>query len=226
MDHAPVGIVEESYVVKWQLTPTERRQVHALRADVFCRELEWVGAPSDRLERDGLDPYATQLAVVFGSEIVGTVRLAAYDAPWMLDGVFRGLLPEEGIRRGADCVEASRLAVAHRWRRARLENGAAVSDLLYKATYAFCRLRGVRRVYMVTSDVVLRLMRRSGLPVTALAAPTQMPDGVRAVALVLDWDRLAETCPRHEWFEAVRLSIPCSLPSQPRDMESRRRASP
>lgn len=226
MRHSSVGIVEESFVVKWQLTATEMRQAYALRADVFCREMEWVGTRGDPLERDDLDAYATHLAVVHGSDIVGTVRLAAHDVPWMLDGVFLPLLPGGRIPRGDDTVEASRLAVARPWRRARLENGAAICDLLYKATYAFCCLRRIRRVYMVTSDAVLRLMRRSGLPVTALAAPTRMPDGVMAVPLVLDWNHLARTCERHGWFAAVKLLAPCSSPSRSRDMESRRRASP
>jgi hypothetical protein len=77
-----------------------------------------------------------------------------------------------------------------------------VCDLIYKAAYVYCRSNGIRYLYMVTSDIVGELMRRSGLPCRAISAPSQMPDGVRAVTAVLDWNRIREIPTLADWYES------------------------
>jgi hypothetical protein len=46
--HAPtiVGIRECGYLATWGLTPSELRRITELRAEVFSRELGWVGSDS------------------------------------------------------------------------------------------------------------------------------------------------------------------------------------
>jgi N-acyl-L-homoserine lactone synthetase len=207
------GFYEEGYRVSWRLTPSELRRAHALRADVFCRELRWVGSSHVALERDEFDGDSVHLAVFEGgSRLVAAVRLTRGDAPWMLDTVFRHLLPSHGALRRSGAVEASRLAVAPESRNARLAGGKRVCDLLYKAAHAFCRAHGVRTAYMVTSDVVLRHMTRAGLPCAAMAAPTLMPDGVRALPVVLDWHALRRDPALHRWYMTGWRAPPAPLP--------------
>lgn len=215
--HATVkGFHEGDYRIAWRLAPSELRKVSELRADVFCRELGWIGAPEDQVERDEFDDDSTHIAVLDGqSEVVGAVRLIKSRAPWMLDTVFSALAPASRITRGADAAEASRLAVHRHWRGKRLGNGMRACDLLYKAAYVYCRVNGIRYLYMVVSDIVLAHMRRSGLPCQEIGAPQRMPDGVLATTVVLDWTRIHEIPALADWYasgwEMPRASQPSAL---------------
>jgi N-acyl-L-homoserine lactone synthetase len=201
-DTAIEGFQEHGYRIAWRLTSSELRKVSELRAEVFCRELGWTGSPEDRVERDEFDDNSTHVAALDEqSEVIGAVRMIKSGAPWMLDTVFSGLASASGIAKSADTAEASRLVVHRRWRGRRLENGMRASDLIYKAAYAYCRTHGIRYLYMVISDIVIELMRRSGLPCRAISAPWQMPDGVCAVTAVIDWNRIREL-PLADWYES------------------------
>jgi len=201
LDAAIKGFHEYDYRITWRLAPTELRKVSELRADVFCRELGWTGTREDRVEWDEFDHDSTHIAVLDGqSEVVGAVRLIASRAPWMLDTVFSALAPAGRITRAADAAEASRLAVHRHWRGKRLGNGRRACDLLYKAAYVYCRINGIRYLYMVVSDTVLKHMQRSGLPCRELGAPRQMPDGVLASTVVLDWTRIREIPTIADWY--------------------------
>lgn len=202
-DTAMEGFQEHGYRIAWRLTPSELRKVSELRAEVFCRELGWTGSPEDRVERDEFDDDSTHVAVLDEqSEVIGAVRMIKSRAPWMLDTVFSALASASGITKGSDTAEASRLVVHRRWRGRRLTNGVRACDLIYKAAYVYCRTNGIRYLYMVTSDLVIELMQRSGLPCRAISAPRQMPDGVCAVAAVLDWNRIREIPTLADWYES------------------------
>lgn len=213
--HATIkGFHEHDYRITWRLAPSELRKMSELRADVFCRELGWTGAPEDQVERDEFDDDSTHIAVLDGqSEVVGVVRLIKSRAPWMLDTVFSALAPAGRITRGADAAEASRLAVHRQWRGKRLGNGMRACDLLYKAAYVYCRVNGIRYLYMVVSDIVLEHMRRSGLPCQALGAPRRMPDGVLAATVVLDWTRIREVPALADWYASGWEMPPANGPS-------------
>jgi len=197
------GFQEHDYRVTWRLTRSELRKVGELRAEVFCRELGWIGSREDRKERDEFDDDSTHIAV-FGehSELIGTVRMIRSGASWMLDTVFGDLAPVNRITKGLDTAEASRLAVNRCWRGKRLGNGMRACDFVYKAAYVYCRINGIRFLYLVTSDIVLAHMRRSGLPCQAISAPRRMPDGVRALTVMIDWIRIRETPALASWFES------------------------
>src|SRR5262245_39011611 len=202
-DTAIEGFQEYGYRVAWRLTLSELWKVSELRAEVFCRELGWTGSPEDRAERDEFDDDSTHVAVLDDqSEVIGAVRMIKSRAPWMLDTVFSGLVSASGITKGADTAEASRLAVHRRWRGKRLENGMRACDLVYKAAYVYCRSNGIRYLYMVVSDIVIEHMQRSGLPCQPIGAPRQMPDGVRAMAVVIDWHRIHEIPRLARWYES------------------------
>jgi N-acyl-L-homoserine lactone synthetase len=196
------GFWEEGFRVTWAPDAAELAGVHALRAEVFCRELRWVGTPSDDRERDEFDAGCTTIAVLRpGAEVLGTIRLVPSDRPWMFDQVFRDLVPDHGALRRERSVEASRLAVSRGARRVRLSGGRTIADLVFKAAFRVCLQRGVRYVYMLTSDKVGRRLTGTGLPAAPLGAPTEMPDGVVAVPLGVDWEDLAATSSLRAWFE-------------------------
>ena len=197
------GFHENRYRIAWRVTPSELRKESALSAEVFCRELRWTGSPDDRAERDEFDDDSTHVAVLDEqSELIGAVRMIRSGAPWMLDTVFSGLASVSGITKGVDTAEASRLVVHRSWRGRRLKNGMRACDLIYKAAYVYCRANEIRYLYMVISDVVIELMRRSGLPCQAISAPFQMPDGVCAVTAVIDWNRIREIPILADWYES------------------------
>jgi N-acyl-L-homoserine lactone synthetase len=214
------GFHEDDYRVSWQLTQPELRRAHELRAEVFCRELKWVGSRDDALERDEFDGDSVHIGVFEGgTRLVASVRLTHEGAPWMLDTVFQHLLPAPIQRRHA--MEASRLAVTTQSRNVRLKNGRRVCDLLYKSAYAYCSLRGVRYLYMVTSDIVLRHMTRACLPCVPLARPKRMPDGVAAVPVVLNWDRIRDVPALRRWYDEGWSSSPQLVsPSAAASLES------
>ncbi|WNG61833.1 GNAT family N-acetyltransferase [Archangium gephyra] len=201
MPRGAFGFCEDGYRVTWMPTRSELLRTYRLRADVFCRELRWVGSRTDLFECDEFDDGSTPIVVVDPlGEVAATARLVGSDNPWMFDRVFQGLCPPGVIRRNG-AMEASRLTVAEHARGVRLANGKWVSELVFKAVYALCAQRGVRYVYMVTSDVVARLLRSAGLPCETLAPYTRMPDGVRAAPLMLDWGRLDGSRRNHRWYE-------------------------
>jgi N-acyl-L-homoserine lactone synthetase len=203
------GFHEGPYHVTWVPNVSEIQALHRLRADVFCRELRWVGCRNDPVERDEFDGAAAHIVVVDpAGEVAATLRLIPGDARWMLDEVFRNLVAGRAILRRSDAAEASRLAVAKRARGAgsRLDNGRRLADVVYKAAYVFCILHHIRYVYMVVSDTVLRHMSGAGLPCIPIAPPTVMPDGVSAVPVVLDWERLVNGAIRAWYEEGVRVA--------------------
>jgi len=204
LDSSIEGFQECGYRVAWSLTASEQRKVSELRAEVFCRELGWTGTREDSVECDEFDDASTHIAVFDeNSELIGAVRMINAVAPWMLDNVFANLGPSTPIDKAFDTAEASRLAVNRRWRGKRLGNGMRACDLIYKAAYVYCKLNSIRYLYLVTSDIVLAHMQRSGLPCRALSTPRLMPDGVRALTVVIDWDRIRETPALAAWFEST-----------------------
>lgn len=153
------------------------------------------------MERDEFDDDATHLAVLDEhSEVIGAVRLIKSPARWMLDTVFSALAPASRILKAPDTAEASRLAVHRRWRGKRLPNGRRACDLVYKAAYVYCRINEIRYLYMVTTDIVLEHMQRSGLPCREITAPRQMPDGVHAITVVLDWNQIRDIPTLADWY--------------------------
>jgi N-acyl-L-homoserine lactone synthetase len=197
------GFVEDGFRISWAPSRSELLAAHALRADVFCRELAWVGSRSVELERDAFDEHCTTVVVTTPDrrEVLATVRLVPGDRAWMFDGPFEALIPDHRALQRRRAVEASRLAVAKAARSVRLPNGRRLAELVFKATYLYCRQRGDRYVYMVSSQVVARRFVTAGLPCSAVCDGTRMPDGVLAVPLVLDWDALRADSALRAWFE-------------------------
>jgi N-acyl-L-homoserine lactone synthetase len=204
------GFFEEGFRITWSPSHAELLAAHALRADVFCRELAWVGSRAVELERDAFDEHCSTVVVTEPDrhEVLATVRLVAGHRPWMFDGPFQALISDAGPLQRSGAVEASRLAVAKTARTVRMPNGRRLAELLFKAAYLLGRQRGNRYVYMVTSDVVARRFTTAGLPCSPVCDGTRMPDGVLAIPLVLDWDAMRADSPLRAWFDAPCQPLP------------------
>ena len=117
-------------------------------------------------------------------------------------------------------MELSRLCVAPEARKAGFADnfGAhGVSMLLYKGVYHWCLAKRVRFIYLVVEQRVFRLLCASGFPCKPVGEPVAMPDGVKAVAAMLDW-REFETAnivkrPKLlQWFSRYQSVRPTRLP--------------
>jgi N-acyl-L-homoserine lactone synthetase len=181
----------------------QQRRMFELREAVFCHELGWVKSHRDCMERDEFDEAAVHIVVADEwANVKASVRLLPGNRPWMLDTVFRDLLPNMNIAKESNAMEASRLAVAKDSRSVRLKNGRLLCELLYKAAYVYGMLHDCRYLYMVTSTAVHRHLNRAGVPCVSLGTPKSMADGVRALSAKLDWYKIAENAELFEWYES------------------------
>ncbi len=109
----------------------------------------------------------------------------------MLENEFLSLVaPEHEIRKESDTVEVSRLCVAPEARNANIRGNFGmhgISMLLYKGVYHWCIDNDIRYLYLVVEHKVLRLLCAKGFPCNLIGEPKIMPDGVAAVAALMDW---------------------------------------
>ncbi len=189
-----VLIREGGFSVRNILTPDEMVQAWHLRHRIFSQELKWVPVSDDALERDAYD----EGAVFFGvfdedNRLRAFLRLILPERPFMIEREFLSLVsPGHGIRKEDDTVEVSRLCVAPEARSETISGNFgvhAISLLLYKGIYQWCRANWIRHLYLVVEQRVFRMLRAKGFPCEAVGEPQVMPDGVVAVAAVMDWKR-------------------------------------
>ncbi|MGV8075490.1 MAG: acyl-homoserine-lactone synthase [Syntrophobacteraceae bacterium] len=206
MRNEPCIFSEDSIKVKQHLTVSERHLVHKLRAKTFCQELKWVGSPNDILESDDYDKDAVQIAVFIDGVIAGCIRLQPAGNRWMLDDVFIHLLPlGYPVCRDEDAMEASRLTVSRRFRYKPIHLNRTVMDYLLKGLYLYCRLRGVRYLYMVVSVTAQEYLRRRGFACRNIGSYTVMSDGLIATAALLDWEDFQQRSDvrRLDWYTGI-----------------------
>lgn len=187
-----IRIGEGGFSLKTLSQRDEREQGYRLRQDVFSRELGWVRGNGDGLERDDYDDDATAVGVFDRHG-----RLCAYlrliPSPWnfMIEREFAALVgPSHAIRKENDTAEVSRLCVAHGERNRRIHAGSGDYTLtlfLYKGAYLWCEAHQIRYLYLVVEQMVFRLLNRQGFPCRPVGEPVVMPDGIRAIAAIMDW---------------------------------------
>lgn len=188
-----LGLTEGALTVRVLHTQHEKMQGHRLRHRIFCDELGWVRGNGDALETDAYDKKAVCFGVCSGTgNMIAFLRLLLPEGPFMLEREFRSLVePGFLIKKGPDTAEVSRLCIAPEARTERLgtaKNSYPVSLLLYKGVYQWCRGMGIRTLYMVVEYKIYRLLRAQNFPCVAVGAPSVMPDGVVAVACVMEWE--------------------------------------
>jgi N-acyl-L-homoserine lactone synthetase len=103
-------------------------------------------------------------------------------------------------------MECSRLAVDRRFRAREALRGFNVTDLVVKGVYRCCLAHGHRHLAIVVSTTVLKYLCSRGIPCVAAGEPVTMPDGVQAVAALLDWDQVTHHPDERlrAWYGEVR----------------------
>src|SRR4051812_49144131 len=113
MNYNPVNFNEADYSIRSIQCEEDRLQAYRLRHLVFSENLGWVPHSSSGLEIDCYDRSAKTVGLFSESgKIAGLVRLVTSDQPYMLETEFAALLvPGHNLRKEADTIEISRLAV-------------------------------------------------------------------------------------------------------------------
>lgn len=193
----PVLVGEGTYQVELLRIEAEKEQAFRLRHQLFAETLHWVPEHPSGLEIDEYDEYTEMIALLDPMRrVLGHVRLHESTVPYMIEREFAmvlgsGLLPF----KGRDTAELTRFGVHPEARSLVLRTDHGTFDaitLMMKGLYRWSKLRGVRTLFAVTDDRVLRILRMRGLPFESMAEPKLMPDGVTALAVRMNWAHFEE----------------------------------
>ena len=211
-----VFLKEGPYSVKNITNNKEKTMAHKLRHRVFSQELGWVPQSKDFMEVDGYD----ENAVFFGvfdeyQNLKSFLRVVMPQSTFMLEKEFPFLLGENyKVRKENDTVEVSRLCVAPEARSEKASGNFgvhSVSMMLYKGFYHWCLKNSIRYLYLVVEEKVYRLLCAKGFPCKLVGESIVMPDGVIAVAAMLDWREFEEIGIKRPkmftWFKQNQLSL-------------------
>ncbi|MEW6608316.1 MAG: acyl-homoserine-lactone synthase [bacterium] len=186
-----VSIQEGSLIVKNIITEEEKIQAYRLRHRVFCEELCWLPQREDKMEIDNYDKSAVFFGV-FDNErrLLAFLRVITPEGLFMIEREF-SFLVRNGykIRKQNDTVEISRLCVAPESRNTLILGNFGfhfISVFLYKGVYHWCIRHKVRYLYFVVELKIYRLLRSIGFPCKIIGKPKRMPDGVIAIAGIID----------------------------------------
>jgi acyl homoserine lactone synthase len=187
-----IFIREGNFHVKTITSKCDSRKVQRLRHQVFAQELGWVEGNEQGLETDEYDEGAISFGVFDRDEnLKACLRVITSDHSFMLENEFPFLLsPLSQVRKAQDTVEISRLCVALDARSETFSGNFGVhttSMLLYKGVYRWCLKNRKQYIYLVVEQKVFRLLCAKGFPCKLVGEPKVMPDGVVAVAAILNW---------------------------------------
>ncbi len=182
----------EQYSVKI-LNSEDLLQSYSLRYKVFTEELMWTKYSSLQLETDSYEDGSISFGVFGrGGELEASLRLIPSSNKYMLEQDFSFLVEKNHkIRKSLDTAEITRLCMKKVTRKKLIEypfGKHSVSLLLYRELFQWCLLNNIRYIYMVVELKVLRLLNIIGFPCGAIGEPIKMPDGVFAIAAILDWN--------------------------------------
>jgi len=190
----------------------ELHQAHSLRHKIFAEELKWVEESCLKLEFDRYETDSVSFGVFDQEHVLkASLRLVPSSRPYMLERDFPFLVRDgHQIRKSPDAAEITRLCVEMEARKTIIDypfGENSISLLLYRSLYQWCRCHEVRYLYMVVERKVFRLLNRLGFPSEAIGDSVKMPDGVTAIAALLDWDAFDELHRHknplmHKWFLA------------------------
>ncbi|VAX33407.1 hypothetical protein MNBD_NITROSPIRAE03-927 [hydrothermal vent metagenome] len=185
-------ICEGDFIVKNLAYEREEIQAYHLRYRIFCRELRWVSEKEVLLEIDDYDNYAVFFGVLDReNRLLAYLRLIMPEKPFMIEKEFLPLVgPEHKIKRESNRAEISRLCVAPEARNAKVAGNSGtygISTFLFKGVYHWCIKNGIRYLYAVAEEKVYRLFCAKGFPYRLIGCPKTMPDGVTAMAVIMDW---------------------------------------
>lgn len=220
-----IFLKEGEFIVKTIVSTIEKLHAYQLRHRVFAQELAWVVETESKVEMDDYDYSAIFFGVFDKQEkLLAFLRLIPSGTSFMLENDFLSLVdPEHKIRKEADTVEVSRLCVVPEARNDVISGNFGVHSitmLLYKGIYHWCMKNYVRYLYLVVEHKIYRLLCARGFPCQLLGKPALMPDGVVAVAAIMDWrvfEQINETKRQEmlKWFTQYPVPQDQWLPPQP-----------
>jgi acyl homoserine lactone synthase len=187
-------IEENGFLIKNLTDEGEKAQAYRLRHQVFCKELKWVPETEASLEIDAFDDDAVFLGVLneYG-QLMAFVRIIKPEKRFMLEEVFSFLVGHEHtIRKESDTVELSRLCVVPEARNHINQsnfNTGMISMLVYKGIYQWCKSNKIQYLYLEVEYKFYKLLCKYGFPCDMIGPPHIMPDGILAIALILDVKR-------------------------------------
>lgn len=185
-------IEEGGYSVRVITEASELSQAFQLRHRIFCEELGWVPETIDGMEIDEYDINAIPFGVFDpAGNLRAYLRLILTNKPFMLKEIFGNLIGNGHVlRRDTFTAEVSRLCVAPEARKDSVSGNFGahnISMFLYKGVYHWCLENDVRYLYLVVEEKIFRLLNAKGILCSLIGEPQSMPDGVNAVAGIIDW---------------------------------------
>lgn len=174
------------------ISGTELHKTYQLRHEVYAEELKWVPEVPSGLEIDKYEENSVSFGVFDDEQkLLATLRLIPSTCELMLENEFSSLVsPSHEIMKSSRAAEITRLCVKKDARNTYCEyefGKSTFSLLLYRSLYRHCIDNKVRYLYMVVEYKILRLLCLLGFPCEKIGEPVKMPDGVKAVAALLDW---------------------------------------
>lgn len=207
-----VCITEGDFTVKNFEDANAKHQAYQLRHNIFCQELSWVLMTEKGLEIDIYDKHAIFFGVFDGQQkLLAFLRLILPEVSFMMENEFSCLVGTNyRLRKEIDTAEISRLCVAAEARKDKASGNFGLhflSMLLFKGTYQWCTKNNIRHLYAVTEYKIFKLFCIKGFPCKLIGDPQVMPDGVLAVAFIIDLKELdaANTSGRKELINWLRL---------------------
>ncbi|MBL4829884.1 MAG: GNAT family N-acetyltransferase [Aliivibrio sp.] len=197
------NVTEDIYLTD---TPTvqEMKDLFGLRAEVFCRELAWVGTPDDKTEIDDFDYTCTHIGGFVNDNAVGYLRVHPHKTSWMLNTIFAdALLDSIPAPQSNNSCEVSRLLIKNEFRGGKRVEDKTILTHLLSELYIHCKSNKIRYVYMVVTPVTLAVLARHGLKATPLGDTKVMTDGCKALAAVLDWESVTRIGPMRRKIRSV-----------------------
>ncbi len=190
MEYQTIYFYEEGYSVRTLETEEDHFKAYRLRHEVFCETLRWVPPHPGGLEFDRYDPFATSLGL-FSDEgtLLGFIRFLPPDRSYMLETDFADLVsPQHKIRKEADTMEISRLAVSPS---ARTHEGlwSRYLGILLKGLYQWTMVNQIRYSYIEVEERFWRLLHILGFPSTPIGPARALPPAeAKSIAAVIDWE--------------------------------------
>ncbi|GAB6035577.1 hypothetical protein JCM15519_01360 [Fundidesulfovibrio butyratiphilus] len=222
--YSPVSFKENEYVARSIENYDDIVQALRLRHAVFAEKLGWVATRPDGLEYDAYDAYSAHFGVFKDGEIVAYLRMIMPGNTFMIEKEFIDLVSDDHeIRKELNVSEMSRLCISEAALKSmRSENFArnSLQMILHKCVYHWCSANGVRFMYLVVEKRVYRMMRICGFYSTPVGESKIMPDGVEALAALLDirmFDELsmARNPKVYDWFTTIQQDQDEVLSQQP-----------
>lgn len=169
------------------LAPEVVSSMHELRHEIFVRRLGWSLPLIDGIERDEYDHQDAMYVVArdVDGNITACARLIPTVSRCMLTDLFSELLGDQSPPNDPSIWELSRFTSTVKTGEGRVISLSQPTLDLLGAILAYAGRHAVRRLVLVTSIAIERLLLRAGFDVHRVAAPARIDERL-CVALYIE----------------------------------------